>query len=217
MTDRSRVPHADPDLEVRRRQTLAELESLHGTRAIGAEEYRQRAEVARRARDESELEAVRPARSARSPATPRPPAPAPSRRTPEPSSADETGFVFACMGGSVRKGPWEPPEKLYALSLMGGVDLDFREAALLEGTTEVEVLAIMGGVKIVVPDDIDVEVNGIGLMGGFEHVSHHGPGEDRPLVRIKGLALMGGVSVKVKPAPGASTRERLARKLREWV
>jgi len=212
-------------LEERRRQTLSELESLLGTRAIGAEEYRQRAEVARRATDATELEAVRPtsaetrrraeAASPAAPATPaRPAAPPTPAALPSP---DETGFVLALLGGSVRKGPWEPPEKLYAFSMMGGIELDFREAALLEGVTEVVVLTIMGGTKIVVPDDVDVEVNGIGLMGGFEHVSQHLPGENRPLIRVRGLALMGGVNVKVKPAPGRSPVERLKRKLGDWV
>lgn len=217
MSDRPRAPYADPDLEARRRQTLAELESLHGTRAIGAEEYRRRAEVARRARDVGELEAVRPDPPVEPAAPASRPAPARQPADPRDETGDDTGFVFACMGGSIRKGPWEPPEKLYALSLMGGIQLDFRDAALLEGTSEVRVLAVMGGVNIVVPDDVDVEVNGIGLMGGFEHVSHHGPGEDRPLLRIKGLALMGGVTVRVKPAPAPSTGRRIARKLRDWV
>lgn len=204
-------------LESRRRETLAQLESLHGTRAIGAEEYRRRAEVARRAQDETELASVSPsAREQSSVATgPRVSnAPAPLPATPE---GGGVGFVFACMGGSVRKGPWEPPEILYALSLMGGIDLDFREAALLEGVTEVVILAVMGGVKITVPDDVDVEVNGIGLMGGFEHVSQHLPGMDRPLIRIKGLALMGGVSVKVKPPRGQSPVKRLANRVRDLV
>ena len=121
------------------------------------------------------------------------------------------------MGGSVRKGPWEPPETLYALSLMGGVELDFRQAAFLEGLTEVAILAVMGGVKIVVPDDVDVEVNGIGIMGSFEHISRHLPGEDRPLLRVRGLALMGGVTVKVKPARGSSAGKRLAKRVRDLI
>jgi hypothetical protein len=209
-------------LEARRKQTLAELESLHGTRAIGAEEFRRRAEVARRAVDETELESVRPSPLERTDAQhERSLAPRSTRSTARPQApsipeGDTAGFVFACMGGSIRKGPWEPPETLYCLSLMGGIELDFREAALLEGVTEVVVLAIMGGAKIVVPDDVDVEVNGIGLMGGFEHVSHHPPGEDRPLIRVKGLALMGGVSVKVKGV-GPSVRERLAKRVRDLV
>ncbi len=234
MSDRKRAPlvvdRVEDDLEARRRETLAQLESLHGTRAIGAEEYRQRAEVARRAQDEAELESVRPAREERT-TTPSPaqapdwtrdaprPAAAPAPRAPvaASSSDEETGFVFAMMGGSIRKGPWEPPETLYALAVMGGIELDFREAALLEGVTEVQILALMGGAKITIPDDVDVEVNGIGFMGGFDHVSHHGPGEDRPLIRIKGLAVMGGVSVKVKRAPGRGTMQRLAKRVRDLV
>ncbi len=206
-------------LEELRKQTLAELESALGTRSMGSEEYRRRAEVARRATDETELASVRPLSSEQALPRERALSPAVEQRVPTPSLMrdDETGFVFACMGGSVRKGAWEPPETLYALSLMGGVELDFREAALLEGMTEVAILAVMGGVKIVVPDDVDVEVNGIGIMGGFEHVSHHVPGGDRPLIRIKGLALMGGVSVKVKPAPGSTAVRRLAKRVRDLV
>jgi hypothetical protein len=208
-------PTQTKSLDERRKETLSELESLLGTRAIGAEEYRRRAEVARHATDETELESVRPVPEEAAPA-PRPPA-QPSR---PPSRAlrapDETGFVFALMGNSVRKGPWEPPEILYSFSLMGGVELDFREAALLEGTTEVVILTVMGGAKIVVPDDVDVEVNGLGLMGGFEHVSQHLPGVNRPLIRIRGVALMGGVSVKVKPV-GQTTAQRIAKRVRDWV
>lgn len=200
-------------LEELRKQTLAELESALGTQSIGSEEYRQRAEVARRASDEAELESVRPSLSGEAPAR----VAAPGARAPARATGDETGFVFACMGGSVRKGPWEPPETLYALSLMGGVELDFRQAAFLEGLTEVAILAVMGGVKIVVPDDVDVEVNGIGIMGSFEHISRHLPGEDRPLLRVRGLALMGGVTVKVKPARGSSAGKRLAKRVRDLI
>jgi hypothetical protein len=208
-------------LEKRRRETLSELESLLGRREIGADEYRRRAEVARRAHDETELESVRegPGESvppARSPEAPVPRRPAPPTAPTAHDAADDVGFVFSIFGGSVRKGPWEPPETLYAISLFGGVELDFREAALLEGATEVVVVAIMGGAKIIVPDDVDVEVNGIGVMGGFEHVSQHLPGEGRPLIRIRGLALMGGVSIKVRPA-GPSAVERLAKRVRDWV
>lgn len=226
-------PRERPLLEQRRRDTLRELESLHGRREIGAEEYRQRAEATRRATDEVELEALRPSHSPHGPRAvpptppvppvpatpPAPPATAPApmseRTLPEPG--DETGFVFACMGGSIRKGAWEPPETLYSLALMGGVELDFREAALLEGTTEVVVLSIMGGTRITVPDDVDVEVNGIGLMGSFEHVSRHLPGPDRPLIRVRGLALMGGVTVKVKPAPRAGGIRGFAKRLGNLV
>lgn len=135
-------------------------------------------------------------------------------RDPVPES-EQSGFVFALMGSSARKGVWDPPESLYAFALMGGIDLDFREADLLEGTSEVVCLALMGGIKIVVPDDIDVEVNGIGIMGGFDQVSRHASEGHPPLLRIRGLALMGGVSVKVKPVP--RPRPRLVDRIRNAV
>lgn len=111
--------------------------------------------------------------------------------------ADEQGYAIAVMSGAVRKGQWEPPAHLYTLAFWGGVELDFREADLLEGVTEVLILAVMGGVKVVVPPDIAVEVNGLGFMGGFGHLSQTAPEPDAPLLRIKGLAIMGGVEVKV--------------------
>ena len=106
--------------------------------------------------------------------------------------------MVAILGGASRKGSWEPPARLQVLALMGGVELDFREADLLEGETVVEVLAVMGGVNIVVPPDIDVRASGVGFLGGFGSLSSQAKDADAPLLRIKGLAVMGGVEVRVK-------------------
>ena len=110
---------------------------------------------------------------------------------------EERGYVVAIMGGAVRKGSWDPPESLRVLALMGGVELDFRDARLLEGTSEVTILAVMGGVKIVVPPDVDLVVDGLGLMGGFPHLRQQAEGEQDARLVIRGVALMGGVEVKV--------------------
>ena len=79
--------------------------------------------------------------------------------------------------------------------------LDFRDAQLGPGVTNVYVLAMMGGVEIIVPPGLRVESNGIGIMGGFEH---SGPRVDvssgsGPILRISGVAIMGGVEIKEKP------------------
>lgn len=111
---------------------------------------------------------------------------------------DDVDTVVAIMSGALRKGQWEPAGKLRVMAIMGGVELDFRDADMLDGTTEITVLAIMGGCKIIVPPDVAVEVNGSGFMGGFAHLRHRPPEQDAPLIRIKGLAVMGGVEVKVK-------------------
>jgi len=111
---------------------------------------------------------------------------------------DDVDHVVAIMSGAKRTGRWEPAAKFRVLAVMGGAELDFRDADMLEGTTEIQVLAIMGGCSIIVPPDVAVHVNGVGFMGGFSHVRHDPPDSDAPLIKVKGLAVMGGVEVKVK-------------------
>lgn len=113
-------------------------------------------------------------------------------------------LVVAIMGGVERKGGWSPARQNHVIAIMGGVCLDFRSVSLASGVTEVNVLAVMGGVEIIVPPGIHVESNGIGIMGGFEHSGRGRLPVDGsvPVLRITGLALMGGVEIR-EAAPGA--------------
>lgn len=110
-------------------------------------------------------------------------------------------LAFAVMGGTRRAGRWVPPSNLAAVALMGGVELDFREAVLSGRDVEINCFAFMGGIEITVPPDVHVETHGFALMGGFEQNAEleTNPGPDAPTVRINGFALMGGVEVKVAP------------------
>lgn len=122
-------------------------------------------------------------------------------------------FLAGVLGGSTRKGQWTPARHILAAACMGGVDLDFRQAALPPGVTTVTVIAIMGGVTIVVPPGVGVDCGGIGIMGGFDATDHHPADPDGPVIRIDGLAMMGGVEVKVRPisTEGGKGRKRLGR------
>lgn len=127
----------------------------------------------------------------------------------------EHGFQIAILGGYEKKGGWSPPRKLYSLAVMGGAGLDFREAKMPPGVTEVNVLAIMGGVEVLVPPGLAVETHGFGLMGGFEGIDQPGVDTDpeAPRLVIRGMAIMGGVEVAVR-LPGESARDaRQRRKL----
>jgi hypothetical protein len=123
----------------------------------------------------------------------------PARREPDfAAGSDEHGSIVAIMTGARRTGTWEPPESLHVYGIMGGVDLDFREAEFFDGVTEVVVVAVMGGVNIVAPRGADVDSNGFALVGDFTHLTHRSPHADAPTLRIRGFSLMGGVKVKVK-------------------
>ena len=122
------------------------------------------------------------------------------------TTSDQHQVVVAIMGGVERKGSWAPAPNVYVVSCMGGTLLDFRDARLVAGVTNVMVLALMGGVEIIVPPDLRVESNGIGIMGGFEQGGAHPPGPaDGPVVRVSGAAIMGGVEIKVRPRKGRLT------------
>ena len=103
--------------------------------------------------------------------------------------------AIAMMSGATRKGAWVIPGQFSAVALMGGVDLDLTEALFAEPEVTITAVAIMGGVDIVVPDDITVIVSGIGFMGAFEDNAQVQGTPGGPVVRINGLALMGGVDV----------------------
>ncbi len=132
--------------------------------------------------------------------------------------------IVGIMGAGSRQGTWIPARTNWAVGLMGGCELDFRDAQLGPGVTEVRVLAIMGGVDIIAPPDVQVESSGVGIMGAFEVSSHYRPPThpDPPIIRVTGVAVMGGAAVKVR-YPGETARdarhrleaEQKARKLLE--
>lgn len=132
----------------------------------------------------------------------------PEARTAPAEQVKERQVVVAIMGGAARKGSWVPPRQLNVLALMGGADLDFREARFGSGVVEVNVLALMGGVEITVPPGVRVEVNGVAIMGGFEQRASAAapPDPAAPLIRIGGFAMMGGVEVRTR-LPGESRKE----------
>jgi hypothetical protein len=136
-----------------------------------------------------------------------------------PELVSERQVILAVMGGAERKGAWTPPRHLHVLTVMGGAHLDFRDARFPAGVTELTCFVMMGGVEVIVPPGVHVEMNGLALMGGFGHrgTADVPPADpDAPVLRIGGVAIMGAVDLQVR-LPGESegdvrARERLARR-----
>jgi len=126
------------------------------------------------------------------------------------------GFLISVLGGTNRAGRWIPARKNFALGVLGGITLDFREALLGSGITDVNVLAVLSGIEIVVPPEMAVEVDGMAVLGGFEY-NTDAPlrsDPDSPTLRIRGLAVLGGVNVEVR-LPGETAREAKKRRRSE--
>ncbi len=122
---------------------------------------------------------------------------------------------IAVCGGSKRQGGWRPGRHHFSFSVMGGSDIDFREALLPPGETEVTILNLMGGTTVIVPPGLDVKSHGFALMGGFDGVDQQGDlAPDAPRLTIRGFALMGGISIEVR-GPGESHRDAKRRRRAE--
>jgi hypothetical protein len=113
--------------------------------------------------------------------------------------------TIAFMGGSSRKGVWEVGASHTVFAMWAGITLDLRQARLTSRETVIYANAIWAGIDIVVNEHTHVIVDGIGIMGGFEQARDKvapAVGPDSPIVRVKGVALMAGVSVQRRPMPG---------------
>lgn len=125
--------------------------------------------------------------------------PAPTHQLPDRVGGTPTSHnAIAVASGSDRKGAWVVPSEFTAVALMGGVDLDLTHARLETQEVTIRAWTVMGGIDIVVPEDMAVVVDGVGFMGAFEENNRNvpPPPPGAPVVRVTGLALMGGVSVK---------------------
>ncbi|MGD8321055.1 MAG: DUF1707 domain-containing protein [Gemmatimonadota bacterium] len=127
----------------------------------------------------------------------------------------EREFVVAILGGANRRGKWSPARFNYSVAFMGGTHFDFREAVLPRGVTELRVFTMMGGVEIIVPPGMNVESHGIGIMGGFEHLTDVATDDpEAPTLRITGVAFMGGVDIQQR-YPGETARDAKRRRRAE--
>lgn len=104
--------------------------------------------------------------------------------------------VVGILSGSERKGVWQPARHTNVLTVMGGVDLDFSEAKLPPGVSDITVFCCMGGLDIIVPEGVNVEVNCVPIMGGVDRKISDERKPGAPTLRVRGLVVMGGVDIK---------------------
>jgi hypothetical protein len=123
-------------------------------------------------------------------------------------AADERHL--AMLSGLERKGVWVVPQQMTITCFLGGADLDLRQAQFAAREVVITINAIMGGADIKVNPHTHVIMEGTAIMGGYSGPNDKTPPElddQSPTVRIRGIALMGGVDVSRRPAPGERRRE----------
>lgn len=114
-------------------------------------------------------------------------------RKPAPST-----LLLAILSGFERRGRWPVPGRLTTFTLFGGGVVDLRYADFTSADVEIHAYSIMGGQTILVPPEVNVEIHGKGVMGGFEHHVNGDGTPGAPKVTVRGFSLWGGVGIKRK-------------------
>ncbi len=107
-------------------------------------------------------------------------------------------FSLAIFSGSDYKGVWQAPRNLTSLCIFGGSSIDLRKAVVPPEGVTISCLCLFGGVDVIVPPGMRVHVRGMGIFGGFDRTSNEVDDPYAPTIVVEGIALFGGVSVKVR-------------------
>lgn len=118
----------------------------------------------------------------------------------------DTGPAVAVLSGVKRVSPPEGFTGLDVTLFMGGAQLDYRPAILAPGAEAViDIVAVMGGCELFVPPHWVVSAPATTILGGIDdqrvtqpspivdHTSNAGP---PPRLVIRGLVLMGGITIR---------------------
>lgn len=191
--DPSRLRISDAE----RHQVAEVLRQAAGEGRLDLEELDERLEATYAARTYADLVPITQDLPAERPAQPPVPRPAAGPATRYESSV-------ALLSGVDRKGVWEVGPTHTAFSVMGGVDIDLREAVFTGPEVVITANTLMGGIDVIVNEHTRVVVEGVGIMGTFDQARDKVEPrltDDSPIVRVRGMAIMGAVTVVRKGPP----------------
>lgn len=103
-------------------------------------------------------------------------------------------YAAAILGGVKRASSSADFQRAELTAIMGGCDIDLRQASIKNSPAVINIFTIWGGVDIKVPNDWSVEVQGLPFMGGFDDKTFHPQNGTKRLI-VKGHAIMGGVEI----------------------
>jgi len=106
---------------------------------------------------------------------------------------------LAVMGGCSRRSNSQTFEGADLTAIMGGCDIDLRQASIAPNTEAViDVFAFWGGIDLKVPEDWVVVNRVIPLMGDVDDKTRTPVSSSTPVKRLilRGIVIMGGIGVK---------------------
>ena len=122
-------------------------------------------------------------------------------------------WMVAIMSGSHRRGRFRAVGSINAVSIMGGDEIDLREAEIEGGELTLNLVTIMGGATIYIPDSVELDVGGFSLMGGNTEIGSERSPARRAGDRLRPWNLMGGATIFRVPPQARGLGLKEARRL----
>jgi hypothetical protein len=117
------------------------------------------------------------------------------------SRIDEADTIINVFAGNNRRGAWDVPRSIRMINVFGGSELDFTDARFTSDTTYITVFCLFGGVNIRVRDGMRTISKALCIFGGVDNRGGTTTDPNAPLLVIEGLAMFGGVDIRVKKTP----------------
>ena len=114
---------------------------------------------------------------------------------------------FALLGGASTKSLSTSLRGAELSAVLGGVELDLREAKPAEGRVVVDAFAFMGGIDIIVPPDWRLEIEATPIMGALQ--DERAPAPDREYkatLVLRGAVIIGGLVLRDSPGTRPAVR-----------
>lgn len=105
--------------------------------------------------------------------------------------------AWALLGSVERRVTGPVHGEFAATAVLGSVELDLTDAEFADGVTVLTVNTFCGAVEVLVPDHVRVDCQGTALLASIEGPRHAAPpSPTAPVLRIRGLSLLGSVEVR---------------------
>lgn len=111
------------------------------------------------------------------------------------SDSDQRVNLFAMFAGYNRQNNSQDFSGGSITAIMGGCEIDFRNASIESGNAIIDVFAFWGGIDIKVPADWTVSIQGTPILGGLDDKTKPIDPTSKKRLTIKGSVIMGGVTV----------------------
>ena len=112
------------------------------------------------------------------------------------TEVSEHASLFSLLSSSRRRWGQTIFRSAETTCIMGGCELDLRDALLAsDGTAHIEALILMGGLKLFVPPNWTVVTHATAFMGGIDDKTRGVPSATSQHLIIDGTVMMGGIEI----------------------